>query len=216
MKIKIILLFICLNLFYSLNIILKNKEEFCINKNFSVSDLIYFNFQYSNITYINNTIYKTELYSPMGKIIFSSNQIKDNITLNVNADGNYKICFNVKFLINNINNCQISFDLKTNDILNEILKEQMEINKIFENISQINSNVLQLYDKISNNKEDLTFNDYILNLNNLVNSLTLIKILATIIMSIINIFIIKKLIKNKELQEMIKNFIKNPFDNKNL
>ena len=216
MKIKIILLFICLNLFYSLNIILKNKEEFCINKNFSVSDLIYFNFQYSNITYINNTIYKTELYSPMGKIIFSSNQIKDNITLNVNADGNYKICFNVKFLINNINNCQISFDLKTNDILNEILKEQMEINKIFENISQINSNVLQLYDKISNNKEDLTFNDYILNLNNLVNSLTLIKILAKIIMSIINIFIIKKLIKNKELQDMFKNFIKNPFDNKNL
>ena len=155
------------------------------------SDLIHFNFQYSNVTYINNTIYKIQLYSPIGKIIFSSNQIKVYITYNVNADGIYKICFDVKFLINNINICQISFNLKTDDFLTEILKEQMVINKIFENIYQINSYVLKLYDKISSNKEDLTFNEYILNLNNLVNSLTLIKILVTIIISIINIFIIK-------------------------
>ena len=83
-------------------------------------------------------------------------------------------------------------------------------------MTKINSNILQIYNKISSNQDDLIFNNYISNLNNLVNVLTLIKIIATLIISIINIFIIKKLIKNKELQEMLKNFIRNPFDNKKL
>jgi hypothetical protein len=81
---------------------------------------------------------------------------------------------------------------------------------------KISSNILQIYNKISINKDDLIFNNYISNLFNLVNILTLIKIIGTLIISIINIFIIKKIIKNKELQEMLKNFIRNPFDNKKL
>ena len=83
-------------------------------------------------------------------------------------------------------------------------------------MSKISSNILQIYNKISLNKEDLIFNNFISGLFNLVNILTLIKIIGTLIISIINIFIIKKLIKNKELQEMLKNFIRNPFDNKKL
>ena len=83
-------------------------------------------------------------------------------------------------------------------------------------MSKISSNILQIYNKISLNKDDLIFNNFISNLFNLVNILTLIKIIGTLIISIINIFIIKKLIKNKELQEMLKNFIRNPFDNKKL
>ena len=83
-------------------------------------------------------------------------------------------------------------------------------------MSKISSNILQIYNKISLNKDDLIFNNFISNLFNLVNILTLIKIIGTLIISIINIFIIKKIIKNKELQEMLKNFIRNPFDNKKL
>ena len=211
---KIIFFFLCFNLFYSFNIILKNNQQFCLNKNFFVGEKIYFNFQYLNITNFNNLILKTEIFSPIQKVIFSSNKISDKISLNVKSDANYKICFNVT--MKNIKNCLIQFDLKTEEILTEILNEQKEINKIFNNMTKINSNILQIYNKISSNQDDLIFNNYISNLNNLVNVLTLIKIIATLIISIINIFIIKKLIKNKELQEMLKNFIRNPFDNKKL
>ena len=210
---KIIFFFLCFNLFYSFNIILKNNQQFCLNKNFFVGEKIYFNFQYLNI---NNSILKTEIFSPIQKVIFSSNKISDKISLNVKSDGNYKICFNVNFSMKNNKNCLIQFDLKTEEILTEILNEQKEINKIFNNMTKINSNILQIYNKISSNQDDLIFNNYISNLNNLVNVLTLIKIIATLIISIINIFIIKKLIKNKELQEMLKNYIRNPFDNKKL
>jgi len=213
---KIIFFSLCFNLFYSFNIILKNNQQFCLNKNFFVGEKIYFNFQYLNITNINNSILKTEIFSPIQKVIFSSNKISDKISLNVKSDGNYKICFNVNFSMKNNKNCLIQFDLKTEEILTEILNEQKKINKIFNNMTKINSNILQIYNKISSNQDDLIFNNYISNLNNLVNVLTLIKIIATLIISIINIFIIKKLIKNKELQEMLKNFIRNPFDNKKL
>ena len=213
---KIIFFFLCFNLFYSFNIILKNNQQFCLNKNFFVGEKIYFNFQYLNISNFNNSILKTEIFSPIQKVIFSSNKISDKISLNVKSDGNYKICFNVNFSMKNNKNCLIQFDLKTEEILTEILNEQKEINKIFNNMTKINSNILQIYNKISSNQDDLIFNNYISNLNNLVNVLTLIKIIATLIISIINIFIIKKLIKNKELQEMLKNFIRNPFDNKKL
>ena len=213
---KIIFFFLCFNLFYSFNIILKNNQQFCLNKNFFVGEKIYFNFQYLNISNFNNSILKTEIFSPIQKVIFSSNKISDKISLNVKSDGNYKICFNVNFSMKNNKNCLIQFDLKTEEILTEILNEQKEINKIFNNMTKINSNILQIYNKISSNQDDLIFNNYISNLNNLVNVLTLIKIIATLIISIINIFIIKKLIRNKELQEMLKNFIRNPFDNKKL
>ena len=210
MKIKILLLFfLCFKLFYSFNIILNNKEQFCLNKNFFVEEKIIFNFQYLNI---NNSILKTEIFSPIQKIIFSSNKNLDKISLDVFSDGNYKFCFYIK----SNKNCKIEFDLKSEEFLTEILNEQKEINKIFKNMSKISSNILQIYNKISLNKEDLIFNNFISNLFNLVNILTLIKIIGTLIISIINIFIIKKLIKNKELQEMLKNFIRNPFDNKKL
>ena len=210
MKIKILLLFfLCFKLFYSFNIILNNKEQFCLNKNFFVEEKIIFNFQYLNI---NNSILKTEIFSPIQKIIFSSNKNSDKISLNVFSDGNYKFCFYIK----SNKNCKIEFDLKSEEFLTEILNEQKEINKIFKNMSKISSNILQIYNKISINKDDLIFNNYISNLFNLVNILTLIKIIGTLIISIINIFIIKKIIKNKELQEMLKNFIRNPFDNKKL
>ena len=206
---NLFLFFLCFNFFYSFNIILNNKEQFCLNKNFFVEEKIIFNFQYLNI---NNSILKTEIFSPNQKIIFSSNKNSDKISLNVFSDGNYKFCFYIK----SNKNCKIEFDLKTEEILTEILNEQKEINKIFKNMSKISSNILQIYNKISINKDDLIFNNYISNLFNLVNILTLIKIIGTLIISIINIFIIKKIIKNKELQEMLKNFIRNPFDNKKL
>ena len=206
---NLFLFFLCFNFFYSFNIILNNKEQFCLNKNFFVEEKIIFNFQYLNI---NNSILKTEIFSPNQKIIFSSNKISDKISLNVFSDGNYKFCFYIK----SNKNCKIEFDLKSEEILTEILNEQNEINKIFKNMSKISSNILQIYNKISLNKDDLIFNNYISNLFNLVNILTLIKIIGTLIISIINIFIIKKIIKNKELQEMLKNFIRNPFDNKKL
>jgi len=210
MKIKILLLFfLCFKLFFSFNIILNNKEQFCLNKNFFVGEKIIFNFQYLNI---NNSILKTEIFSPIQKIIFSSNKNLDKISLDVFSDGNYKFCFYIK----SNKNCQIEFDLKSEEILNQIFNEQKEINKIFKNMSKISLNILQIYNKISLNKDDLIFNNFISNLFNLVNILTLIKIIGTLIISIINIFIIKKLIKNKELQEMLKNFIRNPFDNKKL
>jgi hypothetical protein len=206
---NLFLFFLCFNFFYSFNIILNNKEQFCLNKNFFVEEKIIFNFQYLNI---NNSILKTEIFSPIQKIIFSSNKNSDKISLNVNSDGNYKFCFYIK----SNKNCKIEFDLKSEEFLTEILNEQNEINKIFKNMSKISSNILQIYNKISINKDDLIFNNYISNLFNLVNILTLIKIIGTLIISIINIFIIKKIIKNKELQEMLKNFIRNPFDNKKL
>ena len=206
---NLFLFFLCFNFFYSFNIILNNKEQFCLNKNFFVEEKIIFNFQYLNI---NNSILKTEIFSPIQKIIFSSNKNSDKISLNVFSDGNYKFCFYIK----SNKNCKIEFDLKSEEILTEILNEQNEINKIFKNMSKISSNILQIYNKISINKDDLIFNNYISNLFNLVNILTLIKIIGTLIISIINIFIIKKIIKNKELQEMLKNFIRNPFDNKKL
>ena len=206
---NLFLFFLCFNFFYSFNIILNNKEQFCLNKNFFVEEKIIFNFQYLNI---NNSILKTEIFSPIQKIIFSSNKNLDKISLDVFSDGNYKFCFYIK----SNKNCKIEFDLKTEEILTEILNEQNEINKIFKNMSKISSNILQIYNKISINKDDLIFNNYISNLFNLVNILTLIKIIGTLIISIINIFIIKKIIKNKELQEMLKNFIRNPFDNKKL
>ncbi len=206
---NLFLFFLCFNFFYSFNIILNNKEQFCLNKNFFVEEKIIFNFQYLNI---NNSILKTEIFSPIQKIIFSSNKNSDKISLNVNSDGNYKFCFYIK----SNKNCKIEFDLKSEEFLTEILNEQNEINKIFKNMSKISSNILQIYNKISINKDDLIFNNYISNLFNLVNILTLIKIIGTSIISIINIFIIKKIIKNKELQEMLKNFIRNPFDNKKL
>ena len=206
---NLFLFFLCFNFFYSFNIILNNKEQFCLNKNFFVEEKIIFNFQYLNI---NNSILKTEIFSPIQKIIFSSNKNSDKISLNVFSDGNYKFCFYIK----SNKNCKIEFDLKSEEILTEILNEQNEINKIFKNMSKISSNILQIYNKISLNKDDLIFNNYISNLFNLVNILTLIKIIGTLIISIINIFIIKKIIKNKELQEMLKNFIRNPFDNKKL
>ena len=206
---NLFLFFLCFNFFYSFNIILNNKEQFCLNKNFFVEEKIIFNFQYLNI---NNSLLKTEIFSPNQKIIFSSNKNSDKISLNVFSDGNYKFCFYIK----SNKNCKIEFDLKTEEILTEILNEQKEINKIFKNMSKISSNILQIYNKISINKDDLIFNNYISNLFNLVNILTLIKIIGTLIISIINIFIIKKIIKNKELQEMLKNFIRNPFDNKKL
>jgi hypothetical protein len=206
---NLFLFFLCFNFFYSFNIILNNKEQFCLNKNFFVEEKIIFNFQYLNI---NNSILKTEIFSPIQKIIFSSNKNSDKISLNVNSDGNYKFCFYIK----SNKNCKIEFDLKSEEFLTEILNEQNEINKIFKNMSKISSNILQIYNKISLNKDDLIFNNYISNLFNLVNILTLIKIIGTLIISIINIFIIKKIIKNKELQEMLKNFIRNPFDNKKL
>lgn len=206
---NLFLFFLCFNFFYSFNIILNNKEQFCLNKNFFVEEKIIFNFQYLNI---NNSILKTEIFSPIQKIIFSSNKNSDKISLNVFSDGNYKFCFYIK----SNKNCKIEFDLKSEEILTEILNEQKEINKIFKNMSKISSNILQIYNKISINKDDLIFNNYISNLFNLVNILTLIKIIGTLIISIINIFIIKKIIKNKELQEMLKNFIRNPFDNKKL
>ena len=206
---NLFLFFLCFNFFYSFNIILNNKEQFCLNKNFFVEEKIIFNFQYLNI---NNSILKTEIFSPIQKIIFSSNKNSDKISLNVNSDGNYKFCFYIK----SNKNCKIEFDLKSEEFLTEILNEQKEINKIFKNMSKISSNILQIYNKISINKDDLIFNNYISNLFNLVNILTLIKIIGTLIISIINIFIIKKIIKNKELQEMLKNFIRNPFDNKKL
>ena len=206
---NLFLFFLCFNFFYSFNIILNNKEQFCLNKNFFVEEKIIFNFQYLNI---NNSILKTEIFSPIQKIIFSSNKNSDKISLNVFSDGNYKFCFYIK----SNKNCKIEFDLKSEEFLTEILNEQKEINKIFKNMSKISSNILQIYNKISINKDDLIFNNYISNLFNLVNILTLIKIIGTLIISIINIFIIKKIIKNKELQEMLKNFIRNPFDNKKL
>ena len=206
---NLFLFFLCFDFFYSFNIILNNKEQFCLNKNFFVEEKIIFNFQYLNI---NNSILKTEIFSPIQKIIFSSNKNSDKISLNVNSDGNYKFCFYIK----SNKNCKIEFDLKSEEFLTEILNEQKEINKIFKNMSKISSNILQIYNKISLNKDDLIFNNYISNLFNLVNILTLIKIIGTLIISIINIFIIKKIIKNKELQEMLKNFIRNPFDNKKL
>lgn len=206
---NLFLFFLCFNFFYSFNIILNNKEQFCLNKNFFVEEKIIFNFQYLNI---NNSILKTEIFSPIQKIIFSSNKNSDKISLNVFSDGNYKFCFYIK----SNKNCKIEFDLKSEEFLTEILNEQNEINKIFKNMSKISSNILQIYNKISINKDDLIFNNYISNLFNLVNILTLIKIIGTLIISIINIFIIKKIIKNKELQEMLKNFIRNPFDNKKL
>ena len=206
---NLFLFFLCFNFFYSFNIILNNKEQFCLNKNFFVEEKIIFNFQYLNI---NNQILKTEIFSPIQKIIFSSNKNSDKISLNVFSDGNYKFCFYIK----SNKNCKIEFDLKSEEFLTEILNEQNEINKIFKNMSKISSNILQIYNKISLNKDDLIFNNYISNLFNLVNILTLIKIIGTLIISIINIFIIKKIIKNKELQEMLKNFIRNPFDNKKL
>ena len=206
---NLFLFFLCFNFFYSFNIILNNKEQFCLNKNFFVEEKIIFNFQYLNI---NNSILKTEIFSPIQKIIFSSNKNSDKISLNVYSDGNYKFCFYIK----SNKNCKIEFDLKSEEFLTEILNEQKEINKIFKNMSKISSNILQIYNKISINKDDLIFNNYISNLFNLVNILTLIKIIGTLIISIINIFIIKKIIKNKELQEMLKNFIRNPFDNKKL
>ena len=123
---KIIFFFLCFNLFYSFNIILKNNQQFCLNKNFFVGEKIYFNFQYLNISNFNNSILKTEIFSPIQKVIFSSNKISDKISLNVKSDGNYKICFNVNFSMKNNKNCLIQFDLKKEEILTEILNEQIK------------------------------------------------------------------------------------------